>query len=288
MTTSATSAPTIARAVPSVDEAVAQVWKTFPNEAYLHADRERAWRTVARYVEKYVKPGGGVMDFGSGPCDTAAVLAQRGFRVAAGDDLQDAWHLLPGMREKILGFAREWNVDFRVLEHDKPLPWGPQQFDMVMLHHVLEHLPDSPKGLMNAVLATLKDEGYLFVSVPSAVNIRKRLDILRGRTNYPPYEQYYWMPGTWRGHRREYCRDDLARMARYLGLTLVELTTYHFMLNRVPGPAQGVYKAVTSIFPDWRDSWILIAQRPKGWTPREEPPANASFLKSLHMTGERH
>jgi len=270
----------------TIDAAVADVRETFPQPRYLHGDRERAWRTIADRVARYVKPGGSVLDFGSGPCDAASVVALMGYEVHAGDDLMDTWHLLPGMREKIAAFAARHGVKFELLESTGPLPWGEQRFDMVMLHHVLEHIPESPKDLMTAIVSCAKDEGYVFVTVPSAVNIRKRLDVLRGRTNYPPYDQFYWYPPPWRGHRREYCRDDLVRLCRNLGLRQVELTTYHAMLLRIPPAARPLYKAATAVVPGWRDSWLLIAQRPRGWKRPTEPPAGSKVMASLHMTGE--
>ena len=70
---------------------------------------------------------------------------------------------------------------------------------MVMLNHVVEHLHDFPRDLLNDLLTLVKPSGLLFITVPNAGNVRKRLDLLRGKTNLPPYEGYYWYPGRWRG-----------------------------------------------------------------------------------------
>jgi SAM-dependent methyltransferase len=270
----------------TLDQAVAEVRRTFPHPKYIHPDRERAWRHTAEHVMKHVPAGGSVLDFGSGPCDSAAVLALMGFQTYAGDDLLDSWHLQPGMRDKILKFARDTGVDFALLESTGPLPWRPQQFDMVMLHHVLEHIGESPRELMNAIVSCTKDGGHVFVTVPSAVNIRKRIDVLRGRTNYPGYDAFFWFPSPWRGHRREYCKGDLHSLAKNLGIRVVDVRSYHAMLDRLPGSVQGVYKAVTGIITGWRDSWMMIAQRPRGWAPLSEPPAGSALLSSHHFTGE--
>jgi SAM-dependent methyltransferase len=254
----------------TLDQAVETVRRTFPHPKYIHEGRVRAWRHVARQAAGFVPPGGAVLDFGSGPCDAAAVLSLMGYKVSAGDDLLDTWHMLPGMREKILNFARDTGVDFTLIEEGKPLPWNAGGFDMVMLNHVLEHIGESPRELMLAMVARLKDGGHVLVNVPSAVNIRKRLDVLRGRTNYPDYDMFYWYPSPWRGHRREYCKHDLERLSANLGLTTRALFSYHYMLQVVPKPMQGPYKLATAIFPGWRDSWTLVAQKPAGWkAPRE-------------------
>ena len=41
-----------------------------------------------------------------------------------------------------------------------------------------------------------------------ASNIRKRIDLLLGKTNLPPFDGYYWSPDPWRDHNREYVLDD--------------------------------------------------------------------------------
>ena len=77
----------------------------------------------------------------------------------------------------------------------------------------------------------------------------------------PPYASYYWYPGSYRGHVREYVRGDLQQMTEYLQLKVVELRGCHHMVGRVPSIARPVYKAMTAIFPGWRDSWTLVAQK---------------------------
>jgi SAM-dependent methyltransferase len=271
----------------TLDNAITHIAKVFPHQPYVIDASRQSWRFIATWAQRFVQPGGSILDFGSGPADAAAVLAKLGYEVHACDDLQDAWHLLPGMREKVLRFAKEEGVQFAVVDHNTPLPYHEKQFDMIVMHHVLEHIGDSPKDLLNTLVGMLKDNGLLMIAVPSAVNIRKRIDVLLGKTNYPPFDQFFWMEGTWRGHRREYCRRDLEMLCEYLGVRPEVLTTYHFMLHRIPGPAQGLYKAVTSVIPGWRDSWILIARKPAGWKPRVEVPSGMAWTKSVHLTGTR-
>ena len=83
-----------------------------------------------------------------------------------------------------------------------------------MLNDVIEHLHNSPRSILLALLEALKDEGVLLITVPNAGNIRKRLDLLRGKTNLPPFSQYYWHPDPWRGHVREYVHGDLEQLAQ--------------------------------------------------------------------------
>jgi len=117
----------------------------------------------------------------------------------------------------------------------------------------------------------LKTGGYLFVTVPNLANIRKRLDLMRGRSNLPNYDFYFWHPGTWRGPQREYVRGDLNAMCKNLGIEVVEVRAVHHMLQNLPAVARTPYRWATAIFPDWRDTWLLIARKPQGWEPQSDP-----------------
>ena len=151
---------------------------------------------------------------------------------------------------------------------------------MVMLHHVLEHLHDPPRDLVNDLLEFLKPEGYFFAIVPNAVNIRKRVSVLRGRTNLPNFATYYWYPDSWRGHIREYTRNDLVQIAEFLGLEIVALHSYQQILRKVPSHIRPFYTASTNIFPDCRDSWLLPAKKSSGWVTKRPYPRNNSGQSS--------
>jgi len=226
---------------------------------------------VARTVLKWLQPGAKVLDFGAGPCDKTAVLALLGFECTSYDDLQDDWHQIGGNRDKILSFAEQVGIRYEVAVEGN-LPFESNEFDMVMLHDVLEHLHDSPRDLLNDLMACVKPGGYLFVTVPNAVNLRKRLAVLRGKTNLAPFATYYWYPGAWRGHIREYVKDDLVQFADFLGLETVELRSCHHMLSRLPTYARPVFVAVTAIAQGWRDSWLLVARKGLGWQPKKTLP----------------
>ena len=158
---------------------------------------------------------------------------------------------------------------------------------MIMLNDVLEHLHDSPRDLLNELVSAIKPNGYLFITVPNITNLRKRLDVMRGRTNLPSFELFYWYPGPWRGPTREYTRYDLEQLVSFLGLEITQLTTVHHMLNNLPRKLSLPYKIVTTLFPDLADTWSLVAIKPENWTPRktitDEEFANIYQKKSRNL-----
>jgi SAM-dependent methyltransferase len=256
------------------EAALPSVKAKFPFEGYIEP-RTDAALDIAHTVQRHLSLGSRILDFGSGPCDKSALLQTLGYHCSACDDLQNDWHQVERYRTQLLAFTQEMGIDFHIVPESDTLPFAPHSFDMVMLHAIIEHLHHSPRGLLNDLLELLKPGGYLFITVPSAVNLRKRLDVLVGRTNLPPYHDFYWSPGPWRGHIREYTHGDLVSLAQYLDLELVSLRGCHHMLTHLPHPAlKPLYLALTKLFPGLSDSWSLVAKKPANWTPRRTLPEN--------------
>lgn len=227
----------------------------------------RSHREVAATVSELLPRGGRVLDFAAGPADKTAVLSRLGYECTAFDDLNDEWHRLDDNASKILQFAAEEGIEYHLAPNS--IPDGP--FDLVMAHDILEHLHNSPRPLLTELVRRLSDRGYLFVTVPNAVNIRKRLAVLRGRSNMPEFASYYWSNGDWRGHVREYVRDDLRTLAHNLGLEVVRLHGAHHLAHRLPLPARMAHLAVSRVFDGLRDTWVLVARKQPGAMPAEHP-----------------
>ena len=242
-----------------------------------------AYSTIGDTVNRYLKPGARILDFGCGPGEKTAILQQLGFQCSGCDDLQEDWHRSPGQRDAILNFMKDAGIDFRLL-NGGPLPFEKDYFDMVMLHDVLEHLHNSPRDLLIDLLELAKPEGLLFVTVPNQVNIKKRLKVLRGQTNLTNYATFYWSQAPWRGHIREYVRDDLVKLCEFLGLEVLELRGVDHMLQRIPAKARVPYLMVTKLFPGWKDSWLVVARKKKGWKPRRSLTSAemSQVLPNLH------
>ena len=120
----------------------------FPFENYiLENSRGDAYQTVFSIATQYLPEKSNVLDFGSGPCDKAAVVALLGHNCIAYDDMQDQWHKESDNSRKILEFSKKIGVEFI-----NPLESGISSqdfvFDMIMLNDVLEHLHESPKDIL--------------------------------------------------------------------------------------------------------------------------------------------
>lgn len=265
-----------------LERASAQVVGRFPFHGYFDPALD-GHLTIAETVSRYLPPGSRLLDFGAGPADKTAFLAALGYQCSAVDDLSDEWHKRGEARRLILDFAKDMNIDYSTDRLENIPVTG--KYDMVMLHNVLEELHDSPRDLLIALLERVRDGGYLFVTVPNHVNLRKRIDVLRGKTNNPRYEIYYWYPDSrWRGPVRAYTRGDCVALAKALGLEIVELRGAHHMLERVRPSLRRFYLAVSRLIPSTRDTWSMVARKPTGWTPK--PELNEEELLELRrLTG---
>jgi len=239
----------------------------FPFEDYIvensHGD---PYQTVFSIANKYLADNSNVLDFGSGPCDKTAIVSLLGHNCIAYDDMQDQWHMESDNSRKILEFATKVGIEL-INPNEKSIDSQKTAFDMIILNDIIEHLHESPKDLLLSLLALLKDDGVLFITVPNAGNIKKRLKLLVGDTNLPPFESYYWYPGTWRGHIREYVFKDLVKLSNNLDLEIELLEGCDHMLENVPTWLLPFYKFVTGFFPKWKDSWVLVARKKSNWTP---------------------
>ena len=264
------------------DEAVRRVQDLIPFRKIMKPGRVVGdYWTVAAAVQRHLKPPAKILDFGAGQCVKPAILSMMGYDCYACDDLNDPWHLKDDNRAKIERFAADSGVHFARLDQSTPWPYRAEEFDMVMLHHVLEHLHDSPRELMIALMELVRPGGLLFVMVPNAGNLRKRIALMLGKTNLPSYDYFYWQRGPWRGHVREYVRDDLAQLAKYLDLEIVELRGCHNLIGCRDKATRVIWRIICAPNANWRDSWLLVARKPPRWSPMRELPAEDPLWASL-------
>jgi len=243
-----------------IKKAINSISRQFPFKNYMSGHKE-VYFDLVRTAKKFLPAKARILDFGSGPMDKTAILSKLGFQCFACDDLEDEWHKKNKNRMKILKFARQNKIKFYQNKGEK-LRFAKNYFDMIMLHSVLEHWHNSPKNLLTDLLSFLKHKGYIFITVPNAVNIRKRIAVVSGNTNYPSFKQYFEYPDPWRGHVREYTKDDLEQLCKFLNLRIIMLESRNYLVeSRLVGISKYLYSGLTYLFPWWRDTLFLIAQK---------------------------
>jgi len=253
--------------------AVDRVRASFPFPGYISEGMRQGLAHVVPEVARQVRAEGKprLLDVGCGPMDKTAVFQALGFACSAVDDLGDPWHRRGDNLERIRAFARAQGIDFHLLEGTYEIPFPPASFDVVTIFDVIEHLHESPRTLLNAAGAQLKTGGVLAVVMPNAVNLRKRLSVLLGRTNYPAVDQFYLSPRGWRGHVREYTLAETAHLCEAAGFRVESATAYEGNAwDLLRGAKLRAYLALSRLVPTVRSALLVVARKPEGWAPKEE------------------
>lgn len=185
------------------------------------ASHVRASRRILWQIEGalgMIPPGGVVLDLGAGLSPFAPVCAKFGLRVTIVDDFGDPNHHR-ACNEILDHFER---VGVRVVSGDVfnvKLPFGDdEQINLISVFDSMEHWHRSPKALFSELCERLAPGGVFWVGVPNCANIRKRISMLLGRCKWSRMEDWYEQE-VFRGHVREPDVDDLAYIARSLGLS---------------------------------------------------------------------
>lgn len=270
------------RRLQHLDAAFERVGSDFPFQGYLNANCYHQLRAIVAALDE-LRPETAVprlLDVGSGPLDKTAVLQRLGFQCSAVDDLSDPWHLLGDNQKAIIEFAARQSIDFHLqTEGDYSIPFPKDHFDVVTSIAVIEHLHDSPRHILNIMGEHLKTGGLLVIEMPNAVNLRKRLSVLRGRTNYNPLGELYHSLGAYRGHVREYTLAETVEICDLSGFKVRQATTFDHLGHTLPFGVRHAYRFAGAIIPSLKTGLLVIAEKPPGWVPRPDDPA--SYFRSI-------
>lgn len=203
-----------------------------------------------------------ILDFGCGPLDKVGVLKNLGYDCYGIDDYNDPWHLKDDNQKKIYDFAKKLNIPLYTSISELKNENKDLKFDIILLNDVIEHLHDSPRFLLNELNKLLKEDGCVLFTVPNALNLKKRIKVIFGLTNYVSYESLFFHESdNFRGHVREYSKGCLKKMSDYMNYDIIKLKGCHQMLETIPSYLLTPWKILTFFFPNFCDSYILIVKK---------------------------
>jgi hypothetical protein len=128
--------------------------------------------------------------------------------------------------------------------------------------------------MMNYMGEYLRPGGILVVVMPNSVNLRKRLFVLMGRTNYPPLDQMYYSVDGYRGHVREYTLQETAYLCAISGFQVLESRTFeHIAQQKLPPALCRLYQLFGNIATALRSGLVVVARKPDSWRPLPEDRA---------------
>jgi SAM-dependent methyltransferase len=190
---------------------------------------------VERYAFEYslvYRCGGVLVDVGAGNGALALACKVTGMEhVTVIEDFGDPWHD-DAVKTDIVSVLRSSGVHVilrNALTLDLPFP--DNSVDCVSSIDCLEHWPHSPAHLFSEIKRVLKPGGRFVLGAPNAVSVIKRMRVLIGKTNYPPWKDFYEQV-RWRGHVREPTLGELFEIMGTLGLEVVYTVGRNWMALR--------------------------------------------------------
>ena len=174
--------------------------------------QNRGQTETYNFIKRYIAKPGKLLDIGCGNGRLLFLAQKEGWSVKGlelSDFLAESIKQATGIEVEVCNF-----LEYKISKNEL--------FDMVVLRHVLEHLPD-PILAMNKVHSLLKNDGYAVLEFPNIEGLDLKFKRFLGRiglhkksylSNYKP------------GHCHEFCKDSFEFLLAETGFRLESWHTY--------------------------------------------------------------
>ena len=249
-------------------EEIENIKKIFPFKDYKNSQKDyidiktNSHFNISSNVLQHLELGSKVLDIGCGPLDNLSIIKKLGYDCYGVDDHNDPWHNIDDNKSKIYNFAEKLEIPLFSSIDELQQKFPDLKFDMILLNDIIEHLHNSPRFLFENLNKVLKVNGLVLITTPNCINLKKRIKVAMGETNYGDYKNFFFHSGdNYRGHIREYSKKCLEQLCEFTNYEIVKLEGCHQMLNQIPDSMVFLWKIFTSVFPNLKDSFILIAKK---------------------------
>jgi 2-polyprenyl-3-methyl-5-hydroxy-6-metoxy-1,4-benzoquinol methylase len=195
--------------------------------AYLRCSVVRMVRALHALRERGVA-GGRVLDFGSYFGNFSLMGAAAGYVVDALDSYEEyGAALAPFVR--LLRQAGAQVCDFAAAGPDLTgLPAA--GYDAVLCMGVIEHIPHTPRPVLEAIHRALKPGGLLVLDTPNLAYLYNRQKLARGDSLLCPMALQYYTELPYEGHHREYTLAEVRWMLEQVGHEVLTLETFCYSI----------------------------------------------------------
>lgn len=187
---------------------------------YLRMNVVRVVRLVESLRRRGVKTGT-VLEVGAWFGSFALSLQRLGYEVVACDRYESYGSAFAGHVELMENDGVQIVSTSRENELDQIASLG--QFDVVLAGAVIEHVPHTPRSLLEALYGAVRPGGLLLLDTPNVARYWNRRALDRGETIFQPLEEQYDCQPPWEGHHREYTAAELGWMLHRVGCADVEV-----------------------------------------------------------------
>jgi 2-polyprenyl-3-methyl-5-hydroxy-6-metoxy-1,4-benzoquinol methylase len=192
---------------------------------YLRCSEARMVHAV-RLLSKHGVRSGRVLDYGSYFGNFALMMRARGFDVDALDAFEGYRPSLDPILELLHGDGIN-TLDFGAVGGDLA-GIGDQQYDVVLCMGVIEHIPHTPRLLLDSLRRVLKPGGCVVMDTPNLAQLPNRQRLAKGQPVMTPIAIQYHATIPFEGHHREYTADEMAWMIQEAGFELLALDLYNY------------------------------------------------------------
>lgn len=212
------------------------------------------------------------LDMGCGHGFLGMILSRLGWEYYGIDDMADyAVNYSGDELQAVLGADAElhqWS-GFTLIKQDifQKTDFQDNEFDVGLFSDVIEHVHKSPRPILEEFYRVIKPGGKLVCIAPNAVNLRKRLHVVLGKSNYQPVQTFYNSVGDWRGHVREPTLTELELMLTWAGFQIDRSFTvdFDYQVDKYLKGRQAlrkIYQVICKWVPTLRQNLICIGSKP--------------------------
>jgi SAM-dependent methyltransferase len=168
---------------------------------------------------------GRLLDYGSYFGNFSLMLARAGFTVDAVDKYRAYEHAFEGPK-RVLAESGVRLLDFDDLGYD--LASLDARYDVVLCMGVIEHIPNSPRPLLETLNRVLVEGGVLVIDTPNLVHLYNRQKFTRGETVLADVQTQYETELPFEGHHREYTIPELVWLLRRIGHHRISIEAFNY------------------------------------------------------------
>jgi 2-polyprenyl-3-methyl-5-hydroxy-6-metoxy-1,4-benzoquinol methylase len=133
------------------------------------------------------------------------------------------------------------------------------RFDVVLAGALIEHVPHTPRHLLETLLGTVRPGGLLLLDTPNVARYWNRRALERGETIFQPIEDQFLSEPPWEGHHREYTADELKWMLEHIGCEEVDVEFLDYNMLQYEALSAEHIECLATIVEDPSQSDILLA-----------------------------
>nr|WP_287410400.1 class I SAM-dependent methyltransferase [Pseudodesulfovibrio sp.] len=185
---------------------------------------------VAKAMEKlclFSFPEARILDYGSYFGNFSISLKKIGYEVHAIDSYASYGSVFDFVQELL----SLYNVPVHAFdEPEYKLPVFSENFDVCLCFGVIEHIPHTPRPLMESLSRVLKSGGVLLLETPNLSYLYKIKALEAGDSIFSPIETQYHTAIPFQGHHREYTSCEIEWILNHEKYAILDLDLFLYSI----------------------------------------------------------